>query len=130
MFDSTATAPPRDRLGDWMLRGAIAFVFVLFRMEKFPSAPDAEWVKFFDQVGFGQWFRYVTGVVEIVGGVLVAIPLAARAGLAIVAATMAAAVLIHVFVLHHPANGVIPGLLFAGLAAFWWNRRGSERLQT
>ena len=45
-----------------MLRAGIALAFALFGLEKFPSGADAHWVRFFDQVGVGQWFRYFTGI--------------------------------------------------------------------
>ena len=38
-------------------------------------------MKFFDQVGVGQWFRYFTGLVEVFGALLVLIPKTAQAGL-------------------------------------------------
>ena len=122
MFEETAASQSRDKIGDWVLRGGIAMAFILFGLEKFPSGPDEPWVKFFDQVGIGQWFRYVTGVVEIVGGALIMIPPTVRSGLAILAATMAVASLIHIQ-LHHPANIIITGSLCIGLSAFWWARR-------
>jgi hypothetical protein len=36
---------------------------------------------------------------------------------------MAGAVAIHIFVMHHPANGIIPGAICVILAAFWFGRR-------
>ena len=123
MFEEPDLRQSRDKIGDWVLRGGIALAFVLFGAEKFPSGPGAQWVKFFSQIGAGQWFRYFTGVVEIVGAVLVLIPWTARAGLALLAATMAAAALILVFVLRRPGDSVISTAFFLGLAAFWWVRR-------
>jgi uncharacterized membrane protein YphA (DoxX/SURF4 family) len=125
MFEVATSGQAPDKIGDWVLLGGIALVFVLFGLEKFPSGPDAQWVKFFDQVGVGQWFRYFTGVVEIAGGALVSFPGTARAGLAILATTMAVASVIHVFVIHQPANAIITGGFCLGLAAFWRSRRKS-----
>ena len=122
MFEEATSGQARDKIGDWVLRVGIALAFVAFGVEKFPSDPNGQWVKFFDQVGVGQWFRYLTGIVEVVGGTLVLIPVTARVGLAILAATMAVASAIHVFVIHQPANTIITGGLCLGLAAFWWNR--------
>ena|SRR5438045_2894316 len=123
MFEQATLREPRNVLGDWILRGTIAIAFVLFGAEKFPSNPGSPWVKLFQQIGAGQWFRYFTGVVEILGGVLVLIPWTATAGLALLACTMAAAVLILVVVIGRPGDSIISVGLFIVLATFWWNRR-------
>ena len=115
MFSESVPVQSRDRIGDWVLRIGIGLVFGLFGREKFK---DPMWVQFFDQVGVGQWFRYVTGVVEIAGAVLVLFPKTTRIGALILAVTMAVASLIHVIVLRHPANVIITGLLCLGLVAF------------
>ena len=121
MFD--AVGERRNALSDWMFRAAIALVFVLEGTEKFSSDPHSSWVRLFQQIGVGQWFRYVTGVVEVLGAVLVLIPWTVTAGLALLACTMAAAALIVLFVIGRPADSVFPAIFFIGLAAFYWNRR-------
>ena len=125
MFEEATSSQASDKIGDWVLRLGITLVFVLFGLEKFPSGPGAHWVRFFDQVGVGQWFRYFTGAVEIIGGALVSFPRTARVGLAILATTMAVASAIHVFVIRQPANAIITGGFCLGLAAFWWSKRRS-----
>jgi uncharacterized membrane protein YphA (DoxX/SURF4 family) len=107
-----------NSLGDWILRGGIASVFILAGAEKFGS----KWVELFRQIGAGQWLRYFTGVVEILGAVLVLIPRTVSSGLALLACTMASAALILTFVIGRLADGVFPSVFFMGLAAFWWNR--------
>lgn len=124
MFDATSTSENRDRLGDWVLRGGVALAFVLFGCEKFPSNPGSSWVRFFDQVGIGQWFRYVTGVVEVAGSLLVLIPQTARIGLALLAITMAGAALIVTFRLGRPADSILADIFCVVLASLWWARRG------
>jgi len=98
--------------------------FVLFGAEKFSSNPESPWVRLFQQIGAGQWFRSFTDVVEVLGGVLVLIPWTVTAGLLLLACTMASAVLILVFVLGRPGDSIVSGVIFLALAAFWWNRRG------
>ena len=59
-----------DRLGTlrtWLPRIAIALVFVSVGSSKFT---DPMWVRLFGQIGLGQWFRYLTGVMQIAGGLL------------------------------------------------------------
>ena len=123
MFEQASAPEARNALGDWILRGGIALVFVLFGMEKFPSGPESSWVKMFEQIGFGQWFRYFTGIVEVLGGVLVLIPRTATAGLALLACTMAGAACILIFIVGRPADSIFSGLFFIGLTAFGWVRR-------
>jgi putative oxidoreductase len=120
MFEESPSGHARDKIGDWVLRAGVAFAFVLFGFDKFPSGPGAPWVRFFDQVGVGQWFRYFTGIVEVAGGALVLFPATTRIGVAILAATMAVASVMHVFIIHQPANAIITGGLCLGLVAFWW----------
>ena len=121
MFEQAAVDPPRNPIGDWALRGAIGVAFAVFGWEKFE--PHSMWPDFFQQVGIGQWFRYFTGVVEIVGGALVLLPWTVVPGLAMLTATMAGATLIHIFVLGHPGNSVITLAFTIGLGVFWFSRR-------
>src|ERR1017187_5473035 len=119
MFEQANLQEQRNVLVDWALRGAIAIAFVLFGAEKFPANADSQWVKLFGEIGAGQWFRYFTGVVEVLGGVLVLIPWTVTAGLALLACTMASAALILTFVLGRPGDSIISGAFFLGLAAFY-----------
>ncbi len=123
MFDQEQEGAFRGSLTDWVLRSGIALAFVLFGIDKFPSRPGAPWIAFFAQIGVGQWFRYLTGVIEIVGAVLVLIPATVSAGLIFLACTMATASVIHVFVMKHPANAIITTAILGGLGAFWIRRR-------
>ena len=122
-FEESNLRTPRNVLGDWILRGAIALIFVLFGLDKFPSDPASPWVRLFQQIGLGQWFRYCTGVLEILGGLLVFIPWTTTIGLAILACTMGSAVLILVFVIGRPADSVLAAAIFLALIGFGWARR-------
>ena len=110
-------------MGDWALRGGIALFFFVFGAEKFNSEPGSQWVEIFRQIGIGQWFRYFTGVVEVLGAALVLIPRTATAGLGLLACTMLSAALLWIFVLGHPGNSVICGAFLAGLVGCWYARR-------
>lgn len=123
MFEQQGDREFRGSLSEWVLRAGIALAFVLFGLDKFPSGPGAPWVAFFAQIGVGQWFRYMTGIVEIGGGILVLIPPTVNAGLIVLAGTMTAASLIHIFVMKHPANAIITTAILGGLLAFWFGRR-------
>jgi len=125
MFEEANLRESRSALVDWIIRGVIAAAFVLFGIEKFPSEPESPWVSLFQQIGYGQWFRFFTGIVEIAGGILVLIPRTATAGLALLALTMAGAVLILIFVIGRPGDCLVSGGFLMGLAAFAWNRRSN-----
>src|SRR5260370_4454854 len=61
---------PKLSASDWMLRGAVALVFFLIGMEKLTGTT---WVKLFEEIGFGEWFRYFTGGVQMTGSALLLI---------------------------------------------------------
>jgi len=115
----------RNSLGDWILRIGIAVIFLLFGWEKFSADPGSPWIKLFAKMGTGQWLRYLTGVVEVAGAILLLIPRTVLAGLALLGSAMAGAILILVFVLHHPGNAVLASTILAGLTIFWASRRAN-----
>jgi uncharacterized membrane protein YphA (DoxX/SURF4 family) len=121
MFEQASAPTERNVISDWFSRGGITLFFVLAGLDKFTPG----WVKLFQEIGLGQWFRYFTGVVEILGGVLVLIPWTVTAGLALLACTMASAALILIFVVGHPADSVFSGTLFIALTLYGWNRRNA-----
>jgi putative oxidoreductase len=123
-FESVSES--RNVVGDWAIRIGVAGAFVIFGLEKFPSGPGSMWVNLFHQIGLGDWFRYFTGVVEVLGGLLVLIPRTALIGFVTLALTMACAALILAFVLRRPADCFFPGILMIVLicAAIW---NGSHR---
>jgi putative oxidoreductase len=112
-----------DLLTTWLPRIAVAVAFVSLGIDKFSS--DSTWVRLFDQIGFGQWFRYVTGAIQLAGGVLVLIPRTCLAGLALLGCTMAGAVLVWVFVLNTPGNAVIPAAILGGLVVVTLRERNA-----
>jgi putative oxidoreductase len=61
-------------LAGWLLRGAVGFVFVSIGCEKLAAVPGSMWFKLFAQIGWGQWFRDFTGVIQILGGTLIVLP--------------------------------------------------------
>ena len=122
MFEQTSLEESRNVLGDWILRGAIGLIFIGIGWAKFATGPGS-WVNFFDELGWGQWFRVFTGVVEIAGGVLVLIPWTMKAGLALLICTMASAALILTFAMGRPADSIFSGGLGVLLSVFLWSRR-------
>ena len=114
-----------DRLETWLPRVALAIVFVLFGALKF--AAHSMYVRIFDEIGLGQWFRYFTGTVELVGGLLFLIPAATAVGAAMLIATMCGAMAVHFFVFRHPANSIFPAMYLVGVILAFAKLREERR---
>ena len=48
--------------------------FYSFFIGKSKLSAQSSWIKTFEQIGFGQWFRYLTGSMQIAGAIAVLIP--------------------------------------------------------
>ena len=83
-------------------------------------------VSLFDAIGVGQWFRYVTGIVELAAGIALLIPSAAVFGAMLLIPTMLAATAVNVFVV--PASPVPTLVLLLLAAAVAWARRDQLRI--
>ena len=106
---------------DWVIRIAFAVLIGIAGSEKFQT--QGEWVKIFDKIGWGVWFRYFTGVVELLGAALVLIPRTVTVGLALLASTMVGAAVVHVAVLKDGAVAAVPAVLACAMAGFAVLRR-------
>jgi putative oxidoreductase len=117
VFDADTSAESDQGLsvGGMIARLGVALFFGIFGLEKFSSAPDSEWVGMFHRIGFGDWFRYFTGVVEMLGAMLVLIPRTFLIGLWLLAATMFGAVVIVALLLHAPGDSAFPGIFLLAL---------------
>src|ERR1700704_3457642 len=103
---SIQSVRPTRRIGPWALQGIIAAAFLAAGAAKLAGVPFM--VDLFAQIGLGQWFRVVTGAVEIAGAVALLVPGLASIGGLWLGFTMVGAVATHVFVLHTrpvPAGG-------------------------
>lgn len=81
-------------------------------------------VTLFDAIGLGQWFRYVTGAIEISPAVALLIPSAAVFGAMLLIPTMIGAVTTNLFL----GQSVVPPLLLLVVAsAVAWARRSQLR---
>jgi putative oxidoreductase len=112
---------PRINLADLMIRLGVAIVFLIAGAEKVTATnPNSHWVSMFNQIGLGDWFRYFTAVVEVVGAALILIPRTVLIGVALLAVTMASAAVIVFVVLGQPGESLFPALIFVGLIALGW----------
>ena len=102
-----------DVLAIWLPRIALAIVFLNVGSQKFGA--DRMWVRIFDQIGVGQWFRYLTGTMQVGGAVLLLIPRTAAIGFVVVGCTMIGAVAFWILS-GHPFGAIIPGALLVAIA--------------
>ena len=108
------------RIAAWSLQALGAAAFLAAGIPKLMGA--APMVQLFDTIGIGQWFRYVTGGIEIGSALLLLIPPAAAFGAILLACTMIGAIVAHVFILHTSPGS--PAVLLVLLCAIVWVRRG------
>lgn len=108
---------------DWALRVLIFVVFLFFASGKFKTAAEAPWVVLFNQIGLGQWLRYFTGALEILGAFLVLFSRTVELGLIVLSTVMFGAIVIVVLVLHRPADAFFAFAFLCGMIAFWLRRR-------
>jgi uncharacterized membrane protein YphA (DoxX/SURF4 family) len=103
----------------WSLQVLLALVFLAAGGAKLAGVPMM--IQVYDLIGVGQWFRIVTGLVEVASAIALLIP--GYAGLAAIwlACTMAGAVLAHLTVLPTPAAPAAVLLVLTGVVA--WLRR-------
>ena len=56
----------------WVLRVVVGLTFLLIAATKLIGTADT--VEYFEAIGWGQWFRYLTGSLDLVGAVLLFVP--------------------------------------------------------
>lgn len=109
----------------WVLQILIAaFLFVGSAMPKFAGQKDA--VESFAKIGWGQWFRYVTGVVEAAGAIGLVVPRLAGLAATGLIGLMIGAILTQVLVLV-PAFALLPAALAVVFALVAYDRRAETR---
>ena len=123
MTSSTFSSPTQRRIV-WGLRILLALAFGAAGAAKLAGVPQM--VQVFDAIGFGQWFRYVTGVVEVGGAVLLLVPASGFLGGLLMAVTMAFAVVTHLVLI---GGSPAPAIVLALLSAFvTWRLRPVTQL--
>lgn len=112
---------PRGRVATialWVTQVLLAAMFLFAGGSKLAGAPAM--VKLFAAIGWGQWFRYVTGTIEITAAVALLIPSAAIFGAILLIPTMVGATIANLFLGQTPAPPLV--LLLLALAVVWSRR--------
>ena len=102
----------------WLTQVALAVMFLMAGGSKLAGVPAM--VSLFDALGLGQWFRYVTGVIEVASGIALLVPSAAVFGAMLLIPTMLGAAAANLFLGQSPA---VPLVLLLVAAAVAWTRR-------
>lgn len=109
------------RIAIIVVKALLTLAFVAAGSAKLLGVPMM--VETYDTIGLGQWFRYLTGVIEVGGAILLWVPKRQGYGAALLGATMVGAVLSHLFVLG--AASALPAIVLGLLSTFvlWSYRR-------
>ncbi|MCC8964289.1 DoxX family protein [Bradyrhizobium sp. Pear76] len=91
------TTPSWRPMGFWGVKALVATAFLSAGVLK--VAGTQQMIDLFEAIGFGQWFRIFTGLIEVGGAVLLLLPASAFTGAALLAATMYCAVVLHLTLL-------------------------------
>lgn len=113
-------SPNLTRYGLLAIRILVSLAFLAAGGAKLLGA--AMMVATFEAVGIGQWFRYVTGAIEVGSAILLWVPGAQAIGAGLLVCTMIGAVLAHIFIL---GPSLVPALILGVLAGvlLWSTRR-------
>ena len=103
----------------WVLQIAAAGMFLMVGFLKLSG--DAQLVGLFEAIGLGQWFRYLTGTLEVTGAILLLIPRTSGLAALMLVGVMAGAVITHLFIVGGSPLLAIILLVVTGVVA--WGRR-------
>lgn len=103
----------------WLVQILAAGMFFLAGASKLAGAPAM--VALFGAIGVGQWFRYVTGALEITGAVALLVPALSGVGALLLAGVMTGAIATHLLVIG--GNPVPPFVLLVATAIVAYGRR-------
>ncbi len=117
---TTNALPANSRKGRlitlWTLSGLVAVAFIGAGGTKLAGVPAM--VEMFAKVGLGQWFRYVTGLLEVAGAIGLLIPRYAFYAAVLLAIVMVGAVIAEVAVI---GDSPVPSavlLVLSGIIAY------------
>jgi hypothetical protein len=99
---------------------AVGVLFIFIGYGKFAS--HGVWVKIFEQIGLGQWFRIFTGIVQVTGGVLMMPRRTRTAGAFLLGSSMVGAAIVDVAIMGSPVV-IVPLLLLFVIATVWATSR-------
>jgi uncharacterized membrane protein YphA (DoxX/SURF4 family) len=102
----------------WCVQAFLAFLFVNAGWPKLAGRGDM--IELFTVVGFGQWLRYLTALLELGGALLILVPRTSWIGATMLATVMVGASIAHIFILHVPVT--TPAVVLLMTAFVVWGR--------
>jgi uncharacterized membrane protein YphA (DoxX/SURF4 family) len=113
MSVAVAAAPSRWKsVSLWVVRGVLALAFAAAGAAKLYGVPML--VEEFEHLGLGQWFRYFTGSLELIGAILILLPPVVAFGGVLLSCIMVGAPISHLFVI---GGSPVPALVLLTLSA-------------
>jgi putative oxidoreductase len=100
----------------WVLQGLAAAAFLAAGGSKLAGVPAM--VEMFAKLGAGQWFRYLTGALEVIGAVALLVPRMAFYGAVLLATVMVGAVVTHLAFLGGSPIPAVMLLVIVGTVAY------------
>lgn len=128
-----AAEPVKERTGGqrawhvvlWVLQVVTALWFVMAALGKFSGSPEI--VATFHAIGFGAWFRYLIGALEVAGAVAMFIPRLTGLAATAFVVLLVGAVAVQAFAAGSGVLMPIPLLILSAIIA-WGRRDGTARL--
>ena len=111
-------------IGFWLVKILLAALFIFTGGAKLAGLPAV--VDVFERIGFGQWFRYFTALLELSGAALLLWPSTAAIGALVLALVSVGAFLAQLFVLHEDIIHTIVMAVILGAIA--WTYRDQLRM--
>jgi putative oxidoreductase len=119
VVSAPAPASRGREIGLWVLQALMALAFLGSGGAKLVGVPVM--VQLFAEIGIGQWFRYLTGSLEVLGAVALLFPALAGLGALLLVLVMIGAIGTHLFVIGgDPIHAVVLLVLTSIIA---WGRR-------
>jgi putative oxidoreductase len=109
-------------IGLWVLQILLALAFLAAGSAKLSGQPMM--VAMFDKIGAGQWFRYLTGGIEVISAILLLVPRTTVFAAFTLAVTMAGAVLTHLLVVG--GSPLAPAVLLGLALVIVWGRKANR----
>ena len=121
---TSQTTGKARRVATWILRILVGLAFLGIGIKKLTGTMGT--IPFFDAIGWGQWFRYVSGAMDTIGALLIFIPRWTSLGAFIITCTVGlGTILCFTKALFNPTFPLVMTLLAATLVWLAWKPKAA-----